>query len=52
MSLCVTDRYQMAATTRMIVTTLTGPCPMPSPPDAYGMPKKSANDAPIGRVRM
>jgi hypothetical protein len=35
-----------------MVTADTVACPTPSPPDFTGMPKKSANDAPIGLVRM
>ena len=40
------------ATTRISVTTATAPCPYPMPLMSFGIPKKSANDAPIGRVMM
>ena len=38
-SLPVRARYQMDVTMSAIVTGLTGPCPIPSPPDALGIPK-------------
>jgi len=42
----------MTATTTTMNTAATASCPRPRPLADLGMPKKSANDAPIGRVRM
>ena len=42
----------MNATTRISITIDTVACPYPMPLRSFGMPKKSANDAPIGRVMM
>jgi hypothetical protein len=46
------DRQAMNATTTISPATATGPWPNPIPLADLGWPKKSANDAPTGRVRM
>ena len=42
----------MNATTTTSITIATIACPYPMPLRSFGWPKKSANDAPIGRVMM